>query len=178
MNQKRIEKLVLSAMFCALVFAATWISVPAPGVGNVNLGDAMILLCAWMLGGPYAVVAGALGAALTDLMGAYAIYAPATLLIKALMVLVAILVAKGLRSIRVPTFPSLLVSGICAELVMIVGYYLYEAFFLSLGAVGALLSVPFNAVQGALGLILALLCRMLLRHTSFHFGKDEKDGKK
>ena len=169
MNQKRIERLVLSAMFCAMVFAATWISVPAPAVGNVNLGDAMLLLSAWLLGGPYSVIAAAVGSALTDLMGAYAVYAPGTLVIKALMTTVAILTLKLSRKVlRLSTLPSLLISGICAELVMIAGYYFYEALFLSLGFVGAAVNIPFNAIQGAIGLILAILCRMLLKQTGFH----------
>ena len=168
MNQKRIERLVLSAMFCAMVFTATWISVPAPVVGNINLGDAMVLLSAWLLGGPYSVIAAAAGSALTDLMGAYAIYAPGTLVIKALMTVVAIFLFKLLRHARLPQLPSLLISGLGAEVVMIVGYYLYEALFLSLGFAGAALNIPFNAIQGAVGLTLAVLCRLLLKHTGFH----------
>ena len=168
MNQKRIERLVLSAMFCALVFAATWISVPAPAVGNINLGDAMLLLCAWLLGGPYSVIAAAAGSALTDLMGAYAIYAPGTFVIKALMVTVAILLLKIGRRLRLPQIPALLLSGIGAELVMIGGYYLYEATFLSLGFAGAAVNIPFNAIQGGICLALAVLCRMILKHTGFH----------
>ena len=172
MNRKRVEKLVLSAVFCALVFAATWISVPAPSVGNVNLGDAMILLCAWILGGPWSVVAAAMGAALTDLAGGYAIYAPGTLVIKALMVAVALGVCRLMKGLRVSDFWARLLSGIAAELVMIAGYLLYEAFFLSLGA-GALLNLPFNAIQGTVCVTAALLCHQLLRRTGF-FGK-EKD---
>ena len=169
MNQKRIERLVLSAMFCALVFAATWISVPAPAVGNINLGDAMLLLSAWLLGGPYSVIAAALGSALTDLMGAYAIYAPGTFVIKALMTTAAILLFKlSRKALRLPSFPALLISGLGAEIIMILGYYLYEAIFLSLGFVGAALNIPFNAIQGAICLTLAILCRMLLKQTGFH----------
>ena len=50
---------------------------------------------------------------------------------------------------------------------MILGYYLYEATFLSLGFKGALLNIPFNAIQGAIGLCLAILCRMMLSKTGF-----------
>ena len=172
MNQKRIERLVLAAMFCALIFAATWISIPAGAIGNINLGDAMLLLCAWLLGGPYAVVAAAVGSALTDLMGAYAVYAPGTLVIKALMSVAAILLFKLLRHLRLPKFFPLLLSGIAAEIIMIFGYYLYEAIFLSLGFAGALLSIPFNAIQGTIGLCLAILCRMMLSKTGFKLSSD------
>ena len=172
MNQKRIQKLVMSAVFCALCFAATWISVPAPTVGNVNLGDAMILMCAWTLGGPWSMIAAAMGATLTDLTGGYAVYAPGTLVIKALMVAAALGVCRLMKGLRVSDFWARLLSGISAELVMVAGYLIYEAFFLSLGA-GALLNIPFNAIQGAVCVTAALLCYNLM-HRAGVFGK-EKD---
>ena len=93
MTKKHIRLLAFSAMFSALVFAMTWIAIPLP-LGNINLGDCMVLLGAWLLGGAWSAVACAFGAALTDLLGGYAIYAPATFLIKALMVVVALLVRR------------------------------------------------------------------------------------
>ena len=113
-----------------------------------------------------------MGAALTDLSSAYAVYAPGTLVIKALMVTVAIGSFRLLARLRVSNFWARLISGICAEVVMVVGYLVYEAFFLSLGA-GALLNIPFNAIQGAVCVTAAVLCHQLLRRTGF-FGK-EKD---
>ena len=172
MYQKKLERLVIAAMLCAMVFAATWISIPAPVVGNVNLGDAMILLSAWILGGPWAVAAAAAGATLTDLMGAYAAYAPGTLVIKALMTVSAILLLKICRKARLPMLPSLLISGACAEAIMILGYYLYEAVFFSLGFGAAALNIPFNAMQGAISLTLAVLCRLLLKKTGFRLPVD------
>ena len=165
MNQKRIRKMVLSAVFCALVFSATWISVPAPSVGNVNLGDGMLLLCAWILGGPWAVAASALGAALTDLMGAYAVYAPATLLIKACMAAVAILLTKLLEN-KANCSPriSRVLSAIVAEIVMVIGYFLYESLFLGYG-MGAIANIPFNCIQGLFGMILAVVLYEFLDKT-------------
>ena len=161
MNRKRLRKTVYASMFCALIFAATQISIPTPTVGNVNLGDAMLLLCAWMLGGAHAILAAAIGSALTDLLGAYAIYAPATLLIKGLMVASVLLVLRLTR--RAHPYLSRFLSAIVAELIMILGYFLYEATVLSYG-LGALANVPFNAVQGACGILLAMLSYGLLSH--------------
>ena len=156
MNQKRLRKLIFSAMFCALVFAATWISIPAPLVGNVNLGDGVLLLCAWMLGGVWAAVAAAMGAALCDLALGYAIYAPATLVIKALMVVVAIAVVKLLSHLHMHVRVARLISAVCAELIMILGYFAYEALALGYG-IAAAANIPFNAIQGALGIAVALV---------------------
>ena len=165
MNRTRLKKIIYSALFCALVFAATWISVPAPLVGNVNLGDSMLLLAAWTLGGPWAVVAAACGSALADLAGAYAVYAPATLVIKALMVTAAILLSRLLakRSRRA----GMILSAVVAELLMIGGYFLYEATFLKLG-IGAAANIPFNAIQGTVSVILACASYELIRRAGIH----------
>ena len=165
MKQKKLRKLVFGAMFAALVFAATWISIPLP-IGNINLGDGVLLLAAWMLGGPWAAVAAAIGATLTDLMGGYAIYAPATFVIKALMVLVAIAVLKMLRKTKLHVVVARVLSALAAELLMIVGYFTYEALVIGLGW-GALVSIPFNAVQGAVAILIASLLYQLLERAGF-----------
>ena len=154
-KQTKLRKLVYGAMLGALVFAATWISVPLP-VGNVNLGDGVLLIAAWMLGGPWAVFAAAIGATLTDLMGGYAIYAPATFVIKALMAVVAILVLRALLKSKLPKLLARVLSAVCAEAVMVIGYFVYEATAIGLGW-GALASVPFNLVQGAVAIALSIL---------------------
>lgn len=172
MNQQRIRKIVFSAMFCALVYAATWIYVPAPAVGNVNLGDGVLLLCAWVLGGPWAAVAAALGATLADLTMGYAIYAPATFVIKALMVTAAILVGRLLSKLHMPALIARILSALCAELVMIAGYFLYEALVLQYG-IGAVANIPFNAIQGAFGMILACVVYAVLARAGISMGNDQ-----
>ena len=159
MRSKHVYSLVFSAMLASLVFVATWIMIPAP-IGNVNLGDAVLLLGAWTLGGPWATVACALGAALTDLASGYAIYAPATLLIKALMVIVAILLHR-LLSKRLPRV-SLLISAIAAEVVMVLGYFLYEGIFLY-GFPAALIAIPFNCIQGGVCITVAFTLSFVLK---------------
>ena len=171
MDRKRLRRTVLGAMFCALVYAATWISVPAPAVGNVNLGDGVLLLCAWMLGGVWAVVAAALGAALADLTMGYAVYAPATFVIKALMVLAAILIVHVLVKLRVPKWLSRVLSAVGAELLMIVGYFIYEALILQYG-IAAAANIPFNAIQGAVGVSVACLCDAIMSRAGITPEKD------
>ena len=152
MRHPKIQKLALSALFCALVFVATQLAIPAPAVGNVNLGDGMLLLCAQILGGPWAMVAAAVGAALTDLLSAYAVYAPATLVIKACMVAVFLWIAALLSRCRLPKMAARLIAALCAELVMMAGYFLYEC--LLYGPITAALNIPFNAVQGTVAIAL------------------------
>ena len=85
MAQKRTQKLAFAALFAALTFAATWVSFPSPFGGNVNLGDCILLITAWLPLEPWSIFACAIGASMTDLAAGYAIYAPATFVIKALM---------------------------------------------------------------------------------------------
>ena len=149
--KKKIEKSVLAAMFCALTFIMTWILVPAPTIGNINLGDCMIIFSAYLLG-PYAVLSGAVGAALCDLASGYVIYAPGTFFIKALMVAAVLLFRK--RIVKSGKLTYLLISGALAEIVMIAGYFIYESLILGYGF-GAAANIPFNAVQGGVNLAAA-----------------------
>ena len=164
-KEKRLRKLVFGAMFAALVFAATWISIPMV-IGNINLGDGVLLLAAWMLGGPWAALAAAIGATLTDLVGGYAIYAPATFVIKALMVFVAIAALKVFQKVKLHAVVARVLSALAAEIVMIAGYFVYEATVIGLGW-GALVSIPFNAVQGAVAILFASLLYQVLAKAGF-----------
>ncbi len=76
---------VKSAVFAALVLAATMISVYTPITeGYFNLGESMVYTAA-ILGGPYVgLIAGGIGSALADIILGYSHYAPGTLVIKAI----------------------------------------------------------------------------------------------
>lgn len=156
MKNDSVKKLTLCALFCALTFAATMISVPAPLVGNVNLGDGIILVSSWFLGGIFCALSSAVGAMLSDIVGGFAIYAPATFIIKALVAFVAFVVYIVLRKTKIPDIPSKIISGLAGELIMIFGYLIYESLFLGYGA-GAFANVPFNAIQGAIGITVAVI---------------------
>ena len=99
MNNTKVKKLVFAALFAALACAATFIHIPVPPMTNgyVNLGDCFVLLAGFCLGPVYGGLAGGIGSALTDLLGGYFHYVPATLIIKFLMALAAALIAKALK---------------------------------------------------------------------------------
>lgn len=157
MKVTKTIKLVQSAVVFALVFTATWFVVPSPVLGNINLGDSMILVGSLVLGGPWAVIACSLAAAICDFAAGYAVYAPATLLIKAGMVLVMLLFRKVSQKPLIT-----ILSAICAEVFMATGYLIYEAWILGY-SFAAVLNVPFNLIQGALNIVLALLIGTLLK---------------
>ena len=174
--QNRTQKLAFASLFAALTFVATWVAFPTPLGGNVNLGDCILLVSAWLSLEPWSIFTAAIGASLADLAAGYAIYAPATFVIKALMVLVAVLIKRGMP--KLPTVWRALLSGAIAELVMVAGYFLYEGILY--GFVAALVNIPFNLVQGGIAITAAtvlffVLSRMPLpeglRSKQMSFGK-------
>ena len=153
MKDKKVRKLVFSALLAALVTAATMVvKIPSPTNGYVNLGDCFVLLAGWLLGPWYGGAAAGIGAMLSDLLSGYAYYAPATLIIKGLDAVVAALLYRAILSRRC----ALPLSGIAGELLMTAGYFGYSALLLGKGLAAAL-SIPGNLVQGAIGIVAAML---------------------
>ena len=149
------KRIVLSALFAALICVATMlIKIPSPLKGYINLGDGIVLLAAWILPLPYGLAAAGLGSALADLFSGYVGYAPATFIIKALMAVVAYGLYKLLAK-KAKTAVSGICSAIPAELVMILGYYLFEGF--QYGFVPSLVNIPANAVQAVAGIIIGVI---------------------
>ena len=143
----------------ALVCAATMIiKIPSPLKGYVNLGDCMVLLAGWMLPPAYGFAAAGLGSALADLLSGYVTYAPATFLIKGVMALIAFAclkpAGKGPRR-RMGRLPAQIIGGLLAELVMILGYFVFEGILYGFGP--SLVNIPANAVQGVAGIIIGVL---------------------
>ena len=153
MNAKT-KKLVMASLMTALTCVATMvIKIPSPLKGYINLGDCMVLAAGWMLSPAYAFLAAGLGSALADVFSGYMLYAPATFLIKGCMALVAFYGCKWLTK-NSKTFPRIL-SGAVAELVMILGYFVFEGFLY--GFAPSLVNIPPNGVQGAAGLVIGVL---------------------
>lgn len=145
----------MAAMLAALVCVATIIiKVPSPLNGYINLGDAIVLLSGWLLSPIYAALAAGVGSMLADLFSGYAIYAPATLVIKGIMALLAYCLSSLLRA-KAGDVLSKIIGGVVAEIWMVAGYFIFEGILY--GFVPSLANIPANAVQGALGLVIALL---------------------
>ena len=163
MKKSVTKKLVLSALFTALTaIATTFLRVPLP-LGYVNLGDAFVLLAAFILGPLYGGVAAGLGAALADLFG-YVTYAPGTLVIKALMAIIAYALYALLK--KKNAFLAELTGGVVGAIVMSCGYFIYEALFFETISVAAL-NLPWNLLQGVVGTILAVSVMRILTATKY-----------
>ncbi len=161
------QKLVASALLAALACVATMIiKIPTPMKGYANLGDAIVLLCGFMLSPLYAFLAAGIGSGLADVFSGYAIYAPATFLIKGVMALIAYYGYRWLRD-KIGCLPCGIVSGVVAESVMVAGYFLFEGCLY--GFAPSAVNIPANGVQGAVGLILGCVLLKVLEKTKLSF---------
>ena len=158
MKDKKITQLVVASMFAALCCVATMsIRVPTFGTnGYVNIGDTIVLLSAWLLGGAYGALAAGIGSGLADLLSGYTHYVPATFTIKFLMALVAFLLFSHLSK-KLPKTAAYVISAIVAELIMMFGYFFYQSTILGYGLAAAT-SISGNIIQGSTCSVLALAC--------------------
>ncbi len=161
MKHEKIVRLCLAAVLTALVFAATYIiQIPMPATGGfINLGDCMVLLSGFLLGPLWGAAAGGIGSMLTDIVAGYGSFAPGTLVIKALMACCAALLYNALRD---KTKLAAGLGAVLGEIIMVLGYFAYEALFLGFG-VGAAASIPGNIIQGAAGMIVGVLVFHILQ---------------
>lgn len=154
MTKNRTQRIVFTALLTALACVTTMaVKIPTPLGGYVNLGDTVVLLAAALLSPLYAVFAAGVGSALADLFSGYALYAPATLVIKALMALIFYALIKASRG-KKPLLART-VGALLAALWMVMGYYIFEGFLYGFGA--SLVNIPANAIQGAVGAVLGVV---------------------
>lgn len=157
-----IKKLAFTGLFTALVFVLTFIvRIPSPTGGYINIGDCAVLTAGIILGPLYGALAAGIGSAICDIVAGVAIYAPGTLVIKALMALVVGLFIKKCKSNG-----KLLILLALSEIIMIAGYFLYDALVLYLTGgdnvfLASLEEIVGNSLQGAIGIIGAIMLKRL-----------------
>lgn len=162
--------LALTGLFAALGCVGTMVlQVPSPTGGYMNLGDAVVILGAWLLGPVYGAVAGGVGPAMADLLSGYAVYVPATLVIKAVMALTAALLYRALGK------KGILLCAVAAEVPMVLGYWLFDGLLAAASGGGALglcltasaAGIPSNLVQAAFGAAASTLLALALRRSGY-----------
>jgi len=146
-----LKNLILAALFAALVYVATaWLPrLPIPGGGYVHVGDVFVFLAAALLPKRYALPAAGIGAALADLLTGFALWAPASLVIKMLCALCLTCRHKVLCKANW--------LGLLAALPITVGgYYLAEVLMVG-NFTSPLAGMPFNAAQWLVSAVLFVL---------------------
>ncbi len=147
-NSRKIYLWVLSALFAALTFVFTaFFKVPiVSGQGYVHFGDTVIYLCASTLPLPFALVSSAVAGALSDILGGYPIWAPATFIIKALLTVG--FTSKGKYICR-----KNILACVFAVFITVFGYYAAEAIIYS-NIVSPVYSVLWNFLQAVCSFVL------------------------
>ncbi len=161
MKNKKTLKIIYAALFAAIICVVTMfpqIPVPATG-GYIHMGDAVLLVAAWLLGPIYGTLAAGIGSALADIFSGYVIYAPVTFIVKSVVALIAVLLFKALAKIVKSNLLRHSISAIVAEVFMVLGYFLYELCMYGGGAVAA---IPANCIQGGFGIVAGVLIIRLL----------------
>ena len=157
------KRLVLASVLAALTCAATLvITVPSPTGGFMNLGDTIVLVSAYLLGPWWGAAAAGIGSAMADLIAGYAVYIPATLVIKGLMALCAAFLYRFLRKKRWAVLPC----GVLAETIMVLGYWGYDGILMKSFS-GAASGIPANLAQAAFGLAASAALTLALRSSSY-----------
>lgn len=153
----------------ALTTVLTLASVRYPtGSGYYNFGDIPIFMSACLLGPLPALITGAIGAMLGDLILGYTMYAPFTLLIKALEGVIAGLLLKIIAKIfkkQVPQAVLYCLGCIVGGLEMAFGYFIAEGLLLAEDSwTGGFVNLPFNLLQGAISAVVTTVllyaCRL------------------
>ncbi len=149
----RTKKLIQASLLAALCCVATMlIKIPLP-YGFLNAGDAVVLLCGWLLSPVYGFFAAAIGSGLADIFAGYAVYAPATFLIKGLVAYFAFVLCRVFSKKQTLVFARI-ESGLLAEAFMVLGYFLFESIVYGIPA--ASVGLGPNGVQGAAGVALGV----------------------
>lgn len=149
----RLTLLCVSALFAALITVVTAYFPKLPlAVGYAHLGDSLVCLAAAILPLPYSFLACALGGGLADLVCGYAVYAPASFIIKGLTALlfgsvfdrdgrIKNIDGRSAKILSARNFMALIpYASICVG-----GYFLYELLIYSLEA--ALPGLLMNLLQ-------------------------------
>ena len=140
----------IASIFTALIFVVTaYLHIPTNN-GYIHVGDGLIYLAACILPWPYAMAVGAGGALLADCLTGFAIWAPGSVIIKALTALLFTNKSKKIMGVRNDAV-LLPAAVICAG-----GYYLYEAALYG-NWISPLMGIPASLTQSVTSSVLFIV---------------------
>ncbi|MDR3215833.1 MAG: ECF transporter S component [Clostridiaceae bacterium] len=158
--KSKTKYIVFTSLFTALTLVATIaIHMPIPAVnGYMNFGDAVILVCAALFGGIPALIAGAIGAALGDLILGYPQWIPVTIVAKGLEGLIAGFFLQRVFKLKASnSFKILLgVTAIVVGAAIMPVVYFFAAWITS-GVGGAAVALVSDLIQAAVAVAVAVV---------------------
>lgn len=169
MNNSKTYQLALAALFAALSYAVfTFLQIKIPvgaDMTSIHLGNAVVVLGAFIIGGPLGGIAGAIGMSIGDLLDpVYAPLVPKTLFCKLLIGLITGFVAHRIGGITKTDDPKhilrwTIIAAVCGLIFNmfadpIIGYW-YK--ILILGKPAADLSLKINFVATTINAVVSLV---------------------
>lgn len=163
MEDKKIKELVYTSLLAALICVATFIiKIPSPVThGYTHLGDGFIFIAVLLLGKKNGAWAGAIGAALADIIGGYSFYAIPTFIIKGIMALImGIIIEKLPNGIKY----KWVIGAVIGSVWQIVAYYLVGSLMIG-NFISTISEIPGNTIQSTAGIISAAAFLGVFKHT-------------
>jgi len=150
----QLKSIIIAAIFIALTYVFTaFINIQIPPgnqAGLTHLGNIPVFIAAMLFGKRTGAAVGGIGMALFDLFSPYAVWAPFTLVINALMGLVmALIVEKGDK------FRWYLMAIIAAVLIKVGGYYIAEGILYG-NWIAPVVAIPANILQVVVAAVVVL----------------------
>ena len=141
----------IAVMGALTTVATVVISIPFPATGGYfNLGDAVVVATALIFGPFIGAIAGGIGSGLADVYLGYMAFAIPTTIIKgAEGYIVGYLAGKS----EGRTYTRTLIAWFAGGIVIVVGYWIAEAFFLGMGVQAATAEIIINIPQAIASLL-------------------------
>jgi len=161
-NYFTTKRIAFLATFVALITVATMVvQIPSPGgQGYINVGDSLIFVCAVFFDPVFAFVAGGIGSALADLLVGWVSYAPFTFFIKGCEGLVACLLIRLFKKLKLNKSAGFAVGMLAGGLCMSVGYFFADLLVYGIGM--GVANLPFNFVQAGANVVLGFALAVVL----------------
>lgn len=155
-----------TAVFSAIILFSTMLVKFSTGLGEgyIHFGDCFIYISACVLPFPYCLIAGALGGALADILGGYAVWAIPTAIIKILIALPFALACRNNESNKILNKRTVLMPVISGA-ITILGYFIAECILYSVAS--ATLSIIGNSIQAVASGVLFYIVATALDKINF-----------
>ncbi|MCR5654129.1 MAG: ECF transporter S component [Lachnospiraceae bacterium] len=168
MNQAKTKsttfRIVIAGLLAALTCVATMLIRIPTLKGYIHIGDSMVIASGILLGPMTGGFAAGIGSMLADILSGYPAFSIATLVIKFLAAASAGLLYHLLSDrLKKHVVFSTIFSGLLSEIVVVVGYFVFEIFYEGFAA--ALAEIVPNGIQGAVALFLAVFLIPTLKHS-------------
>jgi len=164
MRNQDTQRIIYVGLFIAIVFVATYfIQIPTPGSmgGLVHVGTVALFAIALKYGKYYGALSGGIGMAIFDLLSAgYAYWAPGTFVVRLIMGYAVGRISEDKMG-QGTNFMKNIIAIVIGALIMLSGYFVFQAYILSEGYGNAIGAIPGNLTQILFGLSALIIIKKL-----------------